>query len=250
MSGASPADRRKRCLVLGGSGSVGREVCRALARRGARVALTYLRGEAVAAALGAEIAAVAVRRVDLADGGALGGALNGLVDELGGIDAVVHAASVGSTCEPARFDCLDDVTLAGWDRMMAVNVTSGFLACQALAGRFEAGGGNVVLLGAIDGLKSVPSPVPYATSKGAAAAMVVSLAKALGGARIRVNLIAAGVLEAGLSRTLPEPLRAEYLRHNALQRLGRLEEIASVVEFFALSNTYVTGQTIVVDGGL
>lgn len=242
--------RRPRCIVLGGSGTVGREVCRELARRGAAVALTYFRGEAAAAALGIEIAAAAVRRVDLADGAALGGALHALADELGGVDALVHAASVGSTCEPARFDRLDEVTLPGWERMMAVNVTSAFLACQALAKRFDAEGGNVVLLGSIDGVKRLPAPVPYATSKGAAAALVGSLAKALGPDRIRINLVAAGVLEAGASRTLPDALRAEYLKHSGLQRVGSIGEMASVVGFFALSNTYVTGQTIFVDGGL
>lgn len=242
--------RRPRCLVLGGSGTVGQQVCRELARRGAAVALTYFRNEPAAAALGAEIAAAAVRRVDLADGAALAAALHALADELGGIDALVHAASVGSTCEPPRFDHLDDVTLPGWERMMAVNVTSAFIACQALARRFDAAGGNVVLLGSIDGVKPVPAPVPYATSKGAAAALVGSLAKALGPARIRVNLVAGGVLEAGASRTLPDALRAEYLKHSGLQRLGSLDEMAGVVGFFALSNTYVTGQTICVDGGL
>jgi NAD(P)-dependent dehydrogenase (short-subunit alcohol dehydrogenase family) len=242
--------RRPRCIVLGGSGAVGRQVCRELARRGAAVALTYFRGEAIAAALGGEIEAAAVRRVDLTNGPALGGVLQALADELGGVDALVHAASVGSTCEPARFDRLDDVTLAGWERMMAVNVTSAFLACQSLANRFGDEGGNVVLVGSIDGVKSVPAPVPYATSKGAVAAMAGSLAKALGHDRIRVNLVAAGVLETGASRTLPDALRAEYVRHSGLQRVGSLEEMASVVGFFALTNTYVTGQTIIVDGGL
>jgi len=241
---------RPRCIVIGGSGTVGRQVCRELARRGAAVALTYFRGEAAASALGGEIAAAAVRRVDLTAAPALAGALHALADELGGVDALVHAASVGSTCEPARYDRLEEVTLPGWERMMAVNVTSAFLACQSLAKRFGPEGGNVVLLGSIDGVKSVPAPVPYATSKGAIAAMVGSLAKELGRDRIRVNLVAAGVLEAGASRTLPEALRAEYLRHSGLQRLGSIEEMASVVGFFALSNTYVTGQTIIVDGGL
>lgn len=173
-----------------------------------------------------------------------------MADDLGGVDVLVHAASVGSTCEPARIEDIDDVTLQGWDRMMAVNVTSPFLACQTLMSRFDDEGGNVVLTGSIDGVKSVPAPVPYATSKDALAAMGSGLAKALGQHRIRVNLVAAGVLEAGASRTLPVALRVEYLKHCGLQRVGRVDELANVVSFFALSNTYVTGQTFIVDGGL
>ncbi|MBI4511411.1 MAG: SDR family oxidoreductase [Deltaproteobacteria bacterium] len=229
---------------------MGRQVCFELARQGASVAFTYFRNEEAAKMLRVEIEAVAARRLDLADSAAIGRELKAMADELGGVDVLVHAASVGSTCDPAKFDQIEDVTPQGWERMMAVNITSPFLACQTLTNRFEDEGGNVVFLGSIDGVKSVPAPVPYATSKGALGAMVKSLAKALGQRRIRVNLVAAGVLEAGASRTLPVALRAEYLKHCGLQRVGRVDELANVVSFFALSNTYVTGQTIIVDGGL
>lgn len=241
---------RKRCIVIGGSGAVGRRVCIELARQGAAVALTYLRNKDVAQRIQSEIEGVGAYRLDLTDVAAVENTLTAMADEIGGIDALVHAAAVGSTFDPARFDQLADVTVEGWNRMMAVNITSPFLACQALAARFGDEGGNVVLIGAIDGVKSVPSPVPYATSKGALRAMVSSLAKELGQRSIRVNLVATGVLESGSSRTLPGTLRAEYLKHCGLQRVGAIDEVANVVSFFALSNSYVTGQAVAVDGGL
>ena len=81
-------------------------------------------------------------------------------------------------------------------------------------------------------------------------ALAMALAKELGPRNIRVNVVAPGVLEAGASRLLPDDLRAQYLRHSGSKRLGRLEEIANLCTFLLLDNTYVTGQTIVADGGL
>jgi 3-oxoacyl-[acyl-carrier protein] reductase len=239
----------RRVIVVGGSGAVGRVVCQTLARQGVRVGLTYGTGREIADAVCREHAGAVAVRVDLASPETVAAALEGLADELGGLDGLVYAAAVGSTCEPPRFDPVEEVSLAGWNRLLSINVTSAFVAVQALAPRMT-DGGNVVLLGSVDGVKSVPSPVPYAASKGALSAMTLSLAKALGEQRIRVNVIAPGVLEKGASHTLPERLRAEYLKHTGLRRLGRIEEVAEVVSFFAIENRYVTGQTIVVDGGL
>ena len=107
-----------------------------------------------------------------------------------------------------------------------------------------------MLLGSIDGVKPAPSPVHYAASKAALSGMVKAMAKELGPYNIRVNTVAPGVLDGGLSRVLPDDLRREYLKHCGLKRLGRLEEVASLVAWLAAENTLVTGQTIVVDGAL
>ena len=80
--------------------------------------------------------------------------------------------------------------------------------------------------------------------------MASSLAKELGPDSIRVNLVAPGILEAGLSRDIPDDLLSEYLKHCGLKRVGRLDEVASLVAWLAQRNTYVNGQTILVDGAL
>jgi len=108
----------------------------------------------------------------------------------------------------------------------------------------------VVLMGSIDALRSVPAPVHYASSKGALRAMTLALSKELGPAGVKINMVAPGLLEAGLSRTMPDDLRAQYLKHCGLRRMGRLEEIASLVTHLALENTYMTGQALTVDGAL
>jgi NAD(P)-dependent dehydrogenase (short-subunit alcohol dehydrogenase family) len=241
-----------RCIVFGGSGSLGRVVCRTLldARAGAKVGFTYHSGEAVASALGAEGAIG--RRLDLASTRDIPRVLDELRDELGGITAFIHCAALGSANGSEGCDRIHDPNDAGWDRLMAINLKSAFFACQHLAAAHwaEKPGGNVVFLGSIDGEKSVSSPVPYATSKGALSAMARSLAKELGPRGIRVNVVAPGILESGATSVIPDDVRREYLKHSGAKRYGRHEEVARIVAFLATENTYVTGQTLIVDGGL
>jgi 3-oxoacyl-[acyl-carrier protein] reductase len=135
--------------------------------------------------------------------------------------------------------------------MMAVNVRGAYFVSRSAAAHLRAaGGGNIVLIGSVDGVKAVPSPVHYATSKGALAGMTLSLSKELGADNIRVNLVAPGVLEDGLSNTLPAALRADYVKHCGLERVGKFGEVAAVVRWFAMRNTYVTGQVILLEGAL
>jgi 3-oxoacyl-[acyl-carrier protein] reductase len=240
----------KRCIVLGGSGVVGRALVRELTEAGARVGFSYLSGESVARELGETCPGVSGLRIDLADPVATEAGVVRLAGVLGGVDALIHCAVKTSTCDPAKFDAIEEVDLGEWDRLMAINVKSAFVAARSLLPHFGAEGGNVLLFGSVDGIKPVPTPVPYAASKAAGRGLVLSLAKALGKHRICVNMVAPGVLEAGASRTLPDDLRAEYLRHAGLRRVGKVSEVTGLATWLALENTYVTGQVILVDGGL
>ena len=77
-----------------------------------------------------------------------------------------------------------------------------------------------------------------------------AMAKELGEHKIRVNMVAPGIMEDGISKTLVDSLMQEYVKHCGLKRVGKLSEIASIVAWFAQHNTYVTGQIILADGGL
>lgn len=242
-----------RCLVFGGSGALGAAVCRALAAGGARVALTYHRGEGAAREVAEEVHAALVLRLDLMSLEAIEGAVDRAGDVLGGLDAFVQCAGVGITTEPAdrtlaRMRAVDE---GAWDRMMGVNTKSTFFAVRRVADVMARGsGGNVVFMGALDGVKPSPSPVHYAASKGALVGMTAAMAKELGPDRIRVNMVAPGILETGMSRDIPADLLQEYVKHCGLKRLGRLGEVAGLVAWLALHNTYVTGQVLLVDGAL
>lgn len=231
------------CVVFGGSGTVGAEVCRMLRERGVRVGATYFENPIEDA-----------KRLDVRDVAAIDRTLDVFAHYLGGIDAFIDCVAIGVSIPhdaPTVHHVMDDVDEAAWDAMIAVNTKAAFFATRRASSLMRArGGGNIVLLGSIDGVKPAPSPVHYAASKGAIAGMVKAMAKELGPHGIRVNSVAPGVLERGLSRVLPDDLRAEYLKHCGLKRLGRVEEVASLVTWLATENTFVTGQTIVVDGAL
>jgi 3-oxoacyl-[acyl-carrier protein] reductase len=234
------------CVVFGGSGAVGREVCRALASRGARVGYTYFKNAANGPA-------GTGKQLDVADVSAIERTLDAFHEEMGPIDAFVNCAAVGTTVphdSVTAHHVMTDVDERAWDAMIDVNAKSAFFAVRRLGVLMRARGGNIVLLGSIDGVKPAPSPVHYAASKAALSGMAKAMAKELGPYNIRVNTIAPGVLDGGLSRALPDDLRAEYLKHCGLKRLGRLEEVASVAAWLATENTLVTAQTIIVDGAL
>ena len=234
------------CIIFGGSGAVGRAVCHTLASRGARVGYTYLSN-------GASGVDGVAKRLDVTDVAAIDRTLDEFHAEMGRIDAFVNCAAVGTTVphETATVHHLmSDVDKRAWDAMIDVNARGAFFAVHRLAALMKDAGGNIVLLGSIDGVKPAPSPVHYAASKAALSGMAKAMAKELGPYNIRVNTIAPGVLDGGLSRVLPDDLRKEYLKHCGLKRLGRLEEVASLAAWLALENTLITAQTITVDGAL
>jgi 3-oxoacyl-[acyl-carrier protein] reductase len=135
-----------------------------------------------------------------------------------------------------------------WDPLFAVNVKAAWLAVQALQPRLA--GGNVVLLGSVGAVKAMESPVVHTASHGALAALARSLGKELGAQNTRVNLLALGPLTEGASRALPAELLSEYSKHSCLRRQATPAEAAETIASFALTNTYVTGQVVVLDGGL
>lgn len=253
MSAAERPPSGKRCLVLGGSGAIGQSVCDELASAGARVGFTFRNGEKAANAIREKHPSAIARRVDAGNVGDLERALDELSEALGGVDALIHCIGVGTTsgATAARQETMLDVDERAWDQLMSVNLKSAFFACRRVVPHLtRAGGGDLILIGSIDGVKPVPAPVHYGASKGALVGMARTMSKELGPASIRVNVVAPGVLGVGVATTLPSELRAEYLKHCGLKRFGQPAEVARVVSWLALHNTYVTGQTILLDGAL
>lgn len=226
-----------------------------LAAQGARVAFTYHQGEEVAVALAKELNAGPALRLDLSGPvGSIESVVDAVAEEFGRVDAFIQCAGVAVTMEcsgPNSSHRMPAITEAGWDRFMAINVRSTFFACRRLVEVMRRGnGGNMVFTGSIDNVKSVPSPVHYAASKGALASMVQAMSKELGEFGIRVNMVAPGLMAGGISRELPDNLLNEYIKHCGLKRVARVEEIAGLMAWLALENSYITGQTILLDGAL
>jgi 3-oxoacyl-[acyl-carrier protein] reductase len=238
-------DKPARCLVLGGTGYVGAAVVERLSQLGAQVSFTWHTNAQKAEQLSAAFGAKAVRW-SAADPTApllASGPLSALVQCIGTAgDARLYAHDVG-------FDKFLAISLADWQSMQDVTATSTFLACQALATSM-AQPSNIVIVGSMDGVKTVPAPVHYAAGKAAVSGIVRALAKALGPRGVCVNMIAAGILEGGVGALLSAPLKAQYLKHCSLKRLGTAQEVAALVAWLALKNSYISGQAIVLDGGV
>lgn len=236
-----------RCLVVGGSGYVGTAIRAKLEEEGCRLAWTSLDAQPAEGAIVCDL-----RRPDT-----VRAAVASAVDHLGGLDAVIQAGGVSGdsfyfqSLSSAERDRLEPVTQEQFDQLMETNARGTFTLCQAAAPYLKQGKqSNIVVLGAIDGLKQVPAPVHFAASQSALRGMVESLAKELGHFGVCVNLLALGILQGGWAESTGQELRDAYLTHCSLGRFGTAEEVADMVAWLVVENSYLSGQTIVLDGGL
>jgi NAD(P)-dependent dehydrogenase (short-subunit alcohol dehydrogenase family) len=232
----------KRVIVVGASGSLGRAVVKELGARDARVGGTFRNGSVEGG--------IAARKLDLLAVDTIEPTLADLGEELEGADALVVCASAISASAVERFDHLGDIVPSKLVDMMTVNVAAPILCARAFSKLTGAPPRNIVLVGSIDGAKSVPTAVPYASSKGALMATARGLAKELGPSGVLVNVVAPGLMDAGASRIVPDEVKKEYVKHSSATRFATPAEIARSIAWFALENTYVTAQTIILDGGL
>jgi 3-oxoacyl-[acyl-carrier protein] reductase len=241
MSTENPS--RRCALVLGGSGAVGSAVVRALASRGIETHFTYLENEQGARALTEETRARA-HRVDLRDGHAFTAWLDAHVTHVSPT-VLIHAAGL---LGPATIGACD---VAALDALSAVNLRAPLAAMRALAPVMaREGGGDAVFIGALDRTQSLPMPVAFAATQGALSSAVMALAHELGRSGIRVNLLASGLLDAGLGLRIEESLRRDYLAYSALRRFGSPSEIARAAVWLALDERSMTGKVMPVHGGI
>jgi NAD(P)-dependent dehydrogenase (short-subunit alcohol dehydrogenase family) len=197
----------------------------------------YHRAEDRAKALALELGHTAVQ-VDLGDGAATRAMLDRQVEA----DVVIHCAAVSAGLS------LPEIGPAEWQQAMAVNVWSAFVVLQWLAARRTPC--DVVLVGGLDRAQSLPLPVHFAATQGALGALVMAAGHELGPCGIRINLIALGVLEAGISKGLASQRRRDYERFSALRRPGTVDEAAKAIVWLALENTFIQGKVIPVNGGI
>jgi len=231
-------------LVFGGTGAVGAEVLRGLARAGVPTVFTYNRSKEKGEALASELSQRAFH-CDIAQPNAIRALLHGLEHEGIAPTVFIHCAAV------SQFLSIDKISDDDWHAAHAVNCQSAFVACQQLAPKMASNkDGHVVLVGALDRSQSIPAPVHFAATQGMLSAMTMALAKELGPRGIRVNMVALGILDSGLSRELNPQLVADYKAFSAMRRLGTPAEAAKAILWLALENTYMNGKVLSVNGGI
>lgn len=235
----------KVALVTGGSRGIGAATVLRLAREGADVAVTYVRGkeaaEEVVRAVEALGRSAVALRADSADAEEAAGAVRRTAEALGGLDVLVNNAGVGA------LGPLDELSLVDVDRVLAVNVRGVFLASQAAATRMGAGG-RIITIGSCM-TQRVPGPggVLYATSKSALVGLTKALARELGARGITANIVHPGPIDTDMNPA-DGGFAAGQAAMTAVGRFGEVGEVADVVAYLTGAD-YVTGAEFSVDGG-
>jgi 3-oxoacyl-[acyl-carrier protein] reductase len=234
-------------LVTGGSRGIGRAIAQALAEAGARVAVVardQARAEAVARELPGEghIGAAA----DVADSASVAALFERVEKELGTPDVLVNNAGV------TRDNLLMRLKDEDWDQVLDTNLRGAFNTIRAASrGMMKKRGGRVINITSVVGLTGNKGQANYAASKAGLIGLTKAVAKELASRGILVNAIAPGYVETDMTADLPEAARDGLMSQIALGRLGKPEDIASVVRFLAGPGaSYMTGQVLVVDGGM
>ncbi len=236
-------------IVTGASRGIGASIAEHLAADGRHVVLVA-RGadklEAVKATIEAAGGSAEVKPCDLSDTAAVTAMVDGVFDAHKRLDVLVNNAGI------TRDNLLMRMTDEEFDEVIHVNLRSVFVACRAalrpmMKGRF----GRVINIASVSGLMGNAGQANYAASKAGLSGLTKTLAKEMAPKGITANVVAPGFIETDMTDVLPEAVKQTARDHTPLKRMGRPEEIAAAVTFLASdAASYITGQTLAVDGGM
>ena len=238
----------KVALVTGASQGIGRAIAEGLAAAGARIVVADLHGAEEAAASFAEGVGITA---DVGDEGSVASLVDEVVERCGTIDILVNNAGLYASLEMRPFE---QIPLDEWRRVMDVNVASMFLMCRAVVPVMRRnGGGRIVNISSGTPFRGVPFLLHYVTSKGAIVTLTRAIAKEVGKDNILVNCVAPGfTMSTGVEAhpEVIEKLRDVSIAARTLQRDQVPEDVVGAVVFLCSDGaSFVTGQTMVIDGG-
>jgi 3-oxoacyl-[acyl-carrier protein] reductase len=233
-------------LVTGASGGIGSAIAKALAGQGARVALSGTREDAlkaVQAELGGEHV---ILPCNLSDAAAVDALVPSAVDKLGQLDILVNNAGV--TRDNLAMRMKDEE----WDTVIRVNLEAAFrLARASLKPMMRARFGRIISITSVVGVTGNPGQANYAASKAGLIGMSKALAQEVASRNITVNAVAPGFIQSAMTDALPETQRDALLGRIPAGKLGTGSDIAAACVYLASREaSYVTGQTLHVNGGM
>ncbi len=240
-------------IVTGAAQGIGAAYARRLATLGATTIVADIDeagAETTAKQLVADGYAAKAMAVDIADKESTEALVASVIADSGKIDILVNNAAI---YRGMQLEVAEDIDLAYWRRMIDVNITGTYLMSRALIPAFRAqGSGIIVNQSSIAAMLAPAMSLHYAVTKAAIITMTKVLANELGEDGIRVNAIAPGVIgtEATME-AIPEMMQEMFVMNSALKRIGQPEDLLGALEFLCSPlSAYMTGQTLVVDGGV
>jgi len=236
----------KVAVVTGSTRGIGLAIARSLHAAGAKVAITgrdASKAEEVAASLGAGTVGVGC---EISDAAQVAGAIAAVEQALGPIDILVNNAGL------TRDNILLRLSEADWDAVLDANLKGAFLTMRAVTkGMMKRRSGRIINITSIVGIIGNKGQANYAASKAGLIGLTKSAAKEYASRGILINCIAPGFIDTDMTAALPEDARKVLLEQIALGRLGSPDDIANTVLYLASDLAgYVTGQVLVVDGGM
>jgi NAD(P)-dependent dehydrogenase (short-subunit alcohol dehydrogenase family) len=233
----------KIALVTGAAKRIGRSLAMHLATAGADVVITYrdsaIEAEATVAALRQQNVRAAAVACDVRDQASVLAAIDAVVREFGGLDILVNNAGTFETAP------LESITAGQWDRMFETNTRGPFFVAQAAYPHLKQSRGRIINIGSLGGMHPWPTHGHYCTSKAALHMLTQTMAKAFA-PEISVNCVAPGMIVNGEV----DPAYEHFAHKTPMQRNGTAADVAQAVLFFARGPHFITGQILVVDGGL
>jgi 3-oxoacyl-[acyl-carrier protein] reductase len=235
----------KRALVTGASGGIGREIAKALAGAGAKLALSGTRVGALED-VASEIGGATVLPCNLADLEAVDKLVAQAEAALGGLDILVNNAGM------TRDNLFMRMKNEEWDEVIAVNLTAAFrLTRSVLRGMMKQRFGRIINVSSVVGVAGNPGQGNYAASKAGIIGMGKALAAEVASRNITVNAIAPGFISSAMTDALNDKQREAILGTIPAGRLGTAEEVAATAVFLASTEAgYITGHTLNINGGM
>ncbi|NPU09693.1 glucose 1-dehydrogenase [Bradyrhizobium sp. 83002] len=242
----------KVAVVTGGSKGIGAGIARRLALEGASVVVNYSTDQAGAQSVVADILAANGKAVavqgNVAEAADIERIFVTAIRDFGRLDILVNNAGI------YRFHAIEDITESEYRSHFDTNVLGLLLATQAAVARFGAEGGSIVNIGSIASRQPTASTTVYTATKASVDAITRTLSKELGPRKIRVNSINPGAVETEgthAAKIIGSEMEKAFIAMTPLGRLGQPDDIAPVVAFLASEEArWITGETIVVSGGL
>ncbi len=237
-------------VVTGGTRGIGRSVSLAFAAAGANVHAAYLQNEAAAEDLKVAAAAlsgsITTIRADVTTGDGAVSLIDSAAAASGSIDVLVNNAGI------IRDGYLAMMAESDWDAVLRTNLSPLFHCCKwGVRKMLARRQGAIVNLSSIAGISGTPGQTNYAATKGAIISFSKALAREVGPMGIRVNVVAPGMIATDMTAGLKQDLVERVVSGSALERIGQPDEVAAAVLFLASRQAaYITGQTLVVDGGI